>query len=218
VRIRSVEFVGAIAKPGGPAPQGLPEVAFSGRSNVGKSTLINSLLRRTRSPIARVSNTPGKTREINFFQVDALPGKGPGATELPPPSSDSMEFFLVDLPGYGYARVPEHLRAAWKPLIETYLGQSAALRGVLQLIDVRRDPTDEDLQMLTFLAELGTPTLVVLTKMDKLKRSARDRKIHGIVERLGLDLEQIVPFSAVTGEGRDELLTAVEGLLRGAES
>ncbi len=218
MRIRSVEFVGAVAKPGGPAPQGLPEVAFSGRSNVGKSSLINHLLRRTRTPIARVSNTPGKTREINFFQVDALPGKGPGAEELPSPSSDSLEFFLVDLPGYGYARVPEQLRSVWKPLIETYLRQSEALRGVLQLIDVRREPTDDDLQMLTFLAELGVPTLVVLTKVDKLKRSARDRKIHGIVDRLGLDMEQVVPFSALTGEGRDELLTAVEGLLRSEEA
>lgn len=207
MRIRSVEFVGAIAKPGGPAPQGLPEVAFSGRSNVGKSSLINHLLRRTRTPIARVSNTPGKTREINFFRVDALPEQG----------GEPTEFHLVDLPGYGYARVPEHLRSIWKPLIETYLRESPALRGVLQLIDVRRDPTDEDLQMLTFLAELGTPTLVVLTKVDKLKRSERDRKVGAIVERLGLDMEQIVPFSAVTGEGRDALLSALEGLLREVE-
>lgn len=209
MRIRSVEFVGAVAKPGGPAPEGLPEVAFSGRSNVGKSSLINHLLRRTRTPIARVSNTPGKTREINFFEVDALPEKGG--------SVDSLRFFLVDLPGYGYARVPEKLREAWKPLIETYLQRSPALRGVLQLIDVRRNPTDEDLQMLTFLAELGTPTLVVLTKVDKLKRSERDRKIRGIVDRLGLDMEQVVPYSVVTGEGRDALLMALEGLLREVE-
>lgn len=189
-------------------------MAFSGRSNVGKSSLINHLLRRTRTPIARVSNTPGKTREINFFRVDALPN-GRGA-EGPDGSagSEPLEFHLVDLPGYGYARVPDHLRAVWKPLIETYLKESSALRGVLQLIDVRRTPTDEDLQMLIFLAELGTPTLVVLTKVDKLKRSERPRKVGGIVERLGLDMEQIVPFSAVTGEGRDALLAALEGLLR----
>lgn len=211
MRIRSVEFVGAVAKPGGPAPQGLPEVAFSGRSNVGKSSLINQLLRRTRTPIARVSNTPGKTREINFFKVDALPdGRGGAGSK----GSDPLEFHLVDLPGYGYARVPDQLRAVWKPLIETYLKESSALRGVLQLIDVRRNPTDDDLQMLTFLADLGAPTLVVLTKVDKLKRSERARKINGIVERLGLEMEQIVPFSAVTGEGRDALLGALEGLLR----
>lgn len=206
MRIRSVEFAGAIAKPGGPAPEGLPEVAFSGRSNVGKSTLINQLLRRTRTPIARVSNTPGKTREINFFKVDALPERG----------SEPIEFFLVDLPGYGYARVPDALRAAWKPLIEDYLHRSAALRGVLQLIDSRHAPTEDDLQMLTFLAELGVPSLVVLTKVDKLKRSQRDRTIRSMVERLGLDMEQVVPFSAVTGEGREALLNALEGLLREA--
>lgn len=203
MKIRTVEFVGAIAKAGGPAPQGLPEVAFSGRSNVGKSSLINQLLRRTRTPIARVSNTPGKTREINFFEVDALPERG----------GDPLEFFLVDLPGYGYARVPVALRAQWKPLIETYLGQSSELRGVLQLLDIRHDPTAEDLQMLRFLAELGTPTLVVLTKVDKLKRSQRERKVREMAERLEMDMEQILPFSSVTGEGRDTLLASIEGLL-----
>lgn len=204
MRIRSVEFAGAVAKAGGPAPEGLPEVAFSGRSNVGKSSLINQLLRRTRTPIARISNTPGKTREINFFEVDALPKQG----------SDSLRFFLVDLPGYGFAKVPESVRAAWKPLIEDYLRRSAALRGVLQLIDIRHAPTQDDLQMLGFLAELGIPALVVLTKVDKLKRSQRDRAIRSMAERLELEMEQIVPFSAVTGEGRELLLGALEGLLR----
>jgi GTP-binding protein len=205
VKIRSVEFVGAVARPGGPKPEGLPEVAFSGRSNVGKSSLINRLLGRTRTPIARVSNTPGKTREINFFSVDVLPTEG-----------DPLEFFLVDLPGYGYARVPDRVRAAWKPLMEDYLKRSDALQGVLQLIDVRHAPTDDDLQMVEFLAGLGTPTLIVLTKVDKLKRSQRERKIRAASERLGLGMEQIVPFSAVTGEGRDALLDALEGLLQEA--
>jgi GTP-binding protein len=205
VKIRSVEFVGAVARPGGPKPEGLPEVAFSGRSNVGKSSLINRLLGRTRTPIARVSNTPGKTREINFFSVDVLPTHG-----------DPLEFFLVDLPGYGYARVPDRIRAAWKPLMEDYLERSDALQGVLQLIDVRHAPTDDDLRMVEFLAGLGTPTLIVLTKVDKLKRSQRERKIRAASERLGLDMEQIVPFSAVTGEGRDALLDALEGLLQEA--
>lgn len=204
MRIRSVEFAGAVAKPGGPAPEGLPEVAFAGRSNVGKSSLINHVLRRTRTPIARVSNTPGKTREINFFEVDALPEEG----------GSPIEFFLVDLPGYGYARVPDKVRAAWKPLIEDYIRRSTALRGVLQLIDVRHAPTEEDLQMLSFLAELGTPTLVVLTKIDKLKRSQREPKVRSMAKDLGLELEQVVPFSALTGEGRELLLQALEGLLR----
>lgn len=203
MKIRTVEFVGAIAEPGGPAPGGLPEVAFAGRSNVGKSTLINRLLGRTRTPIARVSNTPGKTREINFFRVDAIPEGG-----------GTFEFHLVDLPGYGFARVPDRLRAVWKPLVEEYLRDSRALRGVLQLVDSRHAPTDDDLQMLTFLAELGVPTLVVLTKVDKLKRSQRSDRIRGTADRLGLDMEQIVPFSAVDGEGLDALHGALEHLLR----
>jgi GTP-binding protein len=204
VKIRSVDFVGAMARPDGAKPGGLPELAFSGRSNVGKSSLINRLLGRTRTPVARVSNTPGKTREINFFRVDALPERGRGP----------LEFHLVDLPGYGYARVPEAMRDAWKPLMEGYLGSSSELRGVLQLVDARHGATRDDLQMLDFLAGVGVPTLVVLTKVDKLKRSQRTKQIRSISQRLELDMEQIVPFSAVTGEGRELLLGAVEGLLR----
>ena len=203
MKIRSVEFTGAVAKPGEPLPDALPGVAFSGRSNVGKSSLINRALGRTRTPIARVSNTPGKTREINFYRVDAIPAGG----ETP------MEFQLVDLPGYGYARVPDHLRRAWKPLIEDYLQRSRALRGVVQLVDVRHGPTRDDLTMVEFLAGLGIPALVVLTKVDKLKHGQRKKQFRAISEKLSLPMEQIVPFSAVTGEGREELLRALEALL-----
>jgi GTP-binding protein len=208
VKIRSVEFVGAIARPGGPAPVGLSEVAFAGRSNVGKSTLINRVLGRTRTPVARVSKTPGKTREINFFRVDALAHRG----------DHPIEFFLVDLPGYGYARVPDHLRSTWKPLVEGYLQESPGLQGVLQLIDSRHPPTADDLQMLAFLADLGVPTLVVLTKVDKLKRSQRSRTLQRTAKRLELDMEQIVPFSAMTGEGLEAVHGALEHLLREGDS
>lgn len=207
MKIRSVEFVGALAQPDGPKPTGLPEVAFSGRSNVGKSSLVNRLLGRTRTPVARVSGTPGKTREVNFFHVDALPESG----------SDPVEFHLVDLPGYGYARVPKALQGAWKPLVEGYLAESEDLRGIVQLIDARHDPTADDLAMLEFLAALGKPTLVALTKIDKLKRSERARRVKSTVAELGLEMEQIVPFSAVTGEGREPLLRALEGLLEDQE-
>jgi GTP-binding protein len=203
VKIRSVEFVGALARPGGPAPGGLPAIAFSGRSNVGTSSLINRLLGRTRTPVARVSGTPGKTREINFFEVDALPSQ----------AADPLEFLLVDLPGYGYARVPESVRGAWKPLIEDYLKRSEDLRGVVQLIDARHSPTDDDLKMVDYLGALGIPALVVLTKVDKLKRSQRDKQFRTLSRKLELDMEQIVPFSAVSGEGREVLLDALEGLL-----
>lgn len=202
MKIRTVEFSGALASPEGPLPTGLPEVAFSGRSNVGKSSLINRLLGRTRTPIARVSSTPGKTQEVNFYRVDALIGDG-----------QPTEFTLVDLPGYGYARVPKKQRGAWKPLIEGYLRRSGGLRGVVQLMDSRHDPTPEDLEMVEFLASLGIPTLVVLTKVDKLKSSQRDRRISTTATALELDMEQILPFSSHTGEGREALLGSLEGLL-----
>lgn len=203
MKIRTVEFAGAVAPTGGTVPADLPQVAFSGRSNVGKSSLINRLLGRTRTPLARVSGTPGKTREVNFYRVDALPGGA--ATHL--------EFYLVDLPGYGYARVPQSVRGAWKPLIERYLKESRSLRGVVQLVDARHGPTADDLEMLRFLAALEVPTLVVLTKADKLKSSARARQVQTIADDLALDSEQIVPFSARTGEGRDLLLASLEALL-----
>ncbi len=203
MKIRTVEFAGAVATAGGPAPGGLPEVAFSGRSNVGKSSLINRLLGRTRTPVARVSGTPGKTREVNFYRVDALAERDGAA----------IEFHLVDLPGYGYARVPVAVRGAWKPLIEGYLGSSSQLRGVIQLVDARHGPSADDLSMIEFLASLEVPTMIVLTKVDKLRSSDRTRQLGEITTRLELDMEQVVPFSAQTGEGREALLAALEALL-----
>jgi GTP-binding protein len=202
LRIKDVEFAGAVAKPGGPVPDALPEVAFSGRSNVGKSSLINRLLGRTRTPIARVSQTPGKTQEINFYRVRTALASGIDAS-----------FYLVDLPGYGYARVPVAVRAAWRPLIESFLGGSERLRGVVQLIDARHDPTADDLRMIEYLAGAGHPTVVVLTKMDKLKPSERKPRVARTSELLGVDSEQIIPFSARTGEGRDALLDGLDALL-----
>lgn len=201
--IRSVEFAGAIARPGGPAPEGdLPQVAFAGRSNVGKSSLINRLLGRTRKAIARVSSTPGKTQEINFFRIGARL-----------PDDRDIDFFLVDLPGYGYAKVPAAVRDAWKPLIESYLSGTPDLRGVVQLVDMRHDPTAGDRQMLQYLADLELPTLVVATKADKLGTTARSRREKEILASLGLPRDQVIPFSAVTGAGRDDLLESLASLL-----
>lgn len=204
MKIRTVEFAGAIAGSQKTIPGILPQVAFAGRSNVGKSSLINRLLGRTRTPIARVSGQPGKTQEINFFRVDAISEEN-GA---------DLEFFLVDLPGYGFAKVPKAVRDAWKPLIEGYLGSSSDLRGVVQLVDVRHAPTAEDRGMIEFLASLGVPALVVLTKVDKLKKAERSGKLAATVSALELDMEQVVPFSSQTGEGREVLLEALESLLR----
>lgn len=201
--IKSVDFAGAIGAPGGREPPGaLPQVAFSGRSNVGKSSLINTLLGRTRTRVARVSATPGKTREVNFFRVSA--GTEAGA---------EIAFFLVDLPGYGYARVPVALRGAWRPLIEGYLGKSRALRGVVQLLDIRHGPTPDDRRMLDYLASLRAPTIFALTKADKLKRAERARQVERITRELGAGAEQVVPVSTLSGEGRAELLDALERLI-----
>ncbi|MGD2045562.1 MAG: ribosome biogenesis GTP-binding protein YihA/YsxC [Gemmatimonadota bacterium] len=195
MKIHAVEYAGTIAAPGGPAPGALPQVAFSGRSNVGKSSLINTLLRRTRNKLAHVSATPGKTQALNFYRVND-------------------DFFLVDLPGYGYARVPESTRDAWAELIEWYLGESGKVKGVVHLVDSRHPPTKHDHRMVEYLAELGVPTLVVLTKIDKLKRSERARALPRASEALGLLEEQLLQFSSKTGEGRETLLEALDELLQ----
>ena len=191
--VHSLEFLGGMASPVGWRPDAtLPEVAFAGRSNVGKSSLINKLLRRSKA--ARVSNTPGRTREINFFRVND-------------------QFVLVDLPGYGYAKVSKSKKAEWKPMIEGYLRGREKLRGIVQLLDIRHDPTDEDIQMLDFLSEVGVPTMIVMTKTDKLTKAQAATRIAAIVSSLGLDEEQVIPFSAVTGLGRDDLAEAVMSLV-----
>lgn len=202
MRIKQVDFAGAIGNTKQKAPGELPEVAFSGRSNVGKSSLINTVLNRQRSNIARVSATPGKTREINFFRVDAV-----ASTEA------AVEFFLVDLPGYGYAKVPQAVKKQWQDLIEWYLRNSPRLKGVVQLIDVRHEPNEADRTMIKYLYETEMPALFVLTKVDKLTRSARAAQVRAVVRALGVDPDQIIEFSAVTGEGKDELLETLESIL-----
>ena len=191
--IRDLKFLGPMAQAGGWRPEtSLPEIAFAGRSNVGKSSLLNHLVRRR--AFARVSRTPGRTREINFFEVN-------------------RQFILVDLPGYGYAQVAKSRRAEWRPLIEGYLRGSPNLRGVVQLLDVRRDPSDDDLQMLDFLAETGVPTIIAVTKVDKLGTRAAAARLDALAETLQLDREQMIAFSAHTGLGRDELASAVVSLI-----
>jgi len=191
--IRDLRFLGPMATAGGWRPDSaLPEIAFAGRSNVGKSSLLNRLVRR--KAFARVSRTPGRTREINFFEVN-------------------HRFVLVDLPGYGYARISKERRAEWRPLIEGYLRQSSNLRGVVQLIDVRREPSEDDLQLLDFLGEIGTPTIVAITKVDKLSSSAVTPRVRELTAALGLDDDQVIPFSATTGRGRDDLAAAIASLI-----
>ena len=193
--VRHLEFLGGMASPRGWRPETtLPEVAFAGRSNVGKSSLINTLLRRSKA--ARVSNTPGRTREINFFKIND-------------------QFVLVDLPGYGYARISKDRKAEWKPMIESYLKDSSNLRGIVQLLDVRHDPTKEDLEMFDFLATVGVPTMVVMTKTDKLTKAQAAARIQAISSSLGLEEDQVIGFSSTTGAGRDDLAESLVALLEG---
>lgn len=191
--IRKLEFIGGMATADGwRPPLDLPEVAFAGRSNVGKSSLLNRLVRR--KAFARVSRTPGRTREINFFRVND-------------------KFILADLPGYGYARVSKERKADWRPLIEGYLRRTPTLAGVVQLLDIRREPSEDDISMLDFLAEIEVPTVVVLTKIDKVGRQAAAERGEEIMKALSLSREQIIPFSATTGEGRDDLAEALVSIL-----
>jgi GTP-binding protein len=202
--IKSVEFAGAIGQVGQASPAsvvGLPQVVFSGRSNVGKSSLINRLLGRTRTPIARVSSTPGKTQEINFFRV----------------RTDLGEFTLVDLPGYGYARAPGALRDKWRHLIGEFLASSSELRGVVQLVDIRHGATEDDYRAIKQIADLSLPVLFVLTKADKLRPQRRKVAVSNITDQLEVDPGQVIPFSVLSGEGVDDLREAVGGLVGSAE-
>ena len=162
----------------------LPEVAFSGRSNVGKSSLINRLVNR--KALARTSATPGKTATINFYRLDTMR--------------------MVDLPGYGYAKVSDSERRRWSELIEGYFDDDRDMRLVLQLWDIRHDPSKDDYQMLEYMVERGIPFIIVLTKSDKLNKTERAKRLAAFDEILA-DLEGItvIPFSAVNGEGADQI-------------
>jgi len=190
--IRNVEFIGGMAEKHGWRPESsLPEVAFAGRSNVGKSSLLNALVRR--KSFARVSRTPGRTREINFFRVNNT-------------------FVLVDLPGYGYARISKTKKAEWRPMIDSYLRRTTQLRGIVLLLDIRREPSEDDRAMLDFLADLGVPTIVA----DKLNKSEARAKVTDVSRKLALEPEQVIQFSAHSGEGRNELLEAITQLVERA--
>jgi GTP-binding protein len=191
--IRNVEFIGGMAEKHGWRPESaLPEVAFAGRSNVGKSSLLNTLVRR--KSFARVSRTPGRTREINFFRVNNT-------------------FVLVDLPGYGYARISKAKKAEWRPMIESYLRRTTQLRGIVLLLDIRREPSEDDRAMLDFLAELGVPSIIALTKADKLTKANALERVADVMRMMALEPEQVIRFSAQTGEGRIELLEAIMQLV-----
>ena len=183
-------FVTSAADPSQFPPDGLPEIAVVGRSNVGKSSLINVLVG---DDVARTSRTPGRTRLVNWFEIDT-------------------KFHLVDLPGYGYAAVSQQTRESWRPLIEAYLAKRTALVGVLLLVDIRRGAQDEELDLVPWLEAQQTPIVVALTKADKLAKNKRMLEIGKAKRALGLRRD---PFavSAQTRDGVEPLWRAVIGLV-----
>lgn len=167
-----------------------PEIAFAGKSNVGKSSLINALMNR--KSYARISATPGKTQTINFYNINE-------------------ELYLVDLPGYGYAKVSEKEKLQWGKLIERYLHNSKQLQAVFLLIDIRHAPSANDRTMYEWIVENGYRPIIIATKLDKIKRSQKDKQLKLIREGLSVLPETIIiPFSSVSRQGRDEIWDLVE--------
>ncbi len=195
MKVIASEFVISASELGGAPPGEHPEIAFLGRSNVGKSSMINALLRRRN--LARVSNTPGRTRLLNFFQVEVETDAG-----------RRRLVSICDLPGYGYAKAPREEIARWKQMIERYLHERATLRLAVSLIDARSGATELDLELLAWLATLGRPAISVVTKIDKLSKSQR----LPILQAVGRGLGQPGPalgFSSQTGEGWDGVWEAL---------
>jgi GTP-binding protein len=182
MKVREALFVTSARNPSQYPRKDLPEVAFAGRSNVGKSSLINTLLHRR--GLAKTSATPGKTRLLNFFVVNSV-------------------LSFVDLPGYGFAKVPERIRRSWESTVEAYLRGRNELRLVIVLLDARRDPGGHDLQLITWLRHYEISFAVVVTKIDKVPKSRRTSRIREIASRLEEHGETIIPFSAASGEGKE---------------
>lgn len=187
----------AVHPPDYPDTEGLPELAIAGRSNVGKSSLINTLVNRRK--LAKVSNTPGRTQLLNFFRVDD-------------------RFVICDLPGYGYAKVPAAIRAQWGSMIETYLATREPLRALLLLVDVRREPGQWEHDLIAWLTHHGRAVLPVVTKIDKLSVSKRKPAIGKIARSLGMQPRQVVGWSAVNGDGLETLWRRVLRLTGTAET
>ena len=190
--VKSAEFVTSAAKASQYPPANLPEVAFAGRSNVGKSSLINTLVNRKH--LVKTSSTPGRTQLINFFDIN-----------------DNIRF--VDLPGFGYARAPEAVRRKWGPMIETYLSTRKTLKSVVVISDIRRRPGQQDLALLHWLDHYAIPRIFVLTKADKLSKTQQIKQRETTAQSLGLDRTDIILFSTKSRQGRDALWDAILNLV-----
>ena len=204
MRLLDVRFLTTAVEPKGYPPPNRPEVAFVGRSNVGKSSMINALTGRKK--LVRVSNTPGRTRALNFFDVDVEWKAGKRAVRL------------TDLPGYGFAKVSKSERTAWVKVITTYLEERKALGAVVSIIDAEVGPTDEDFEVLSYLQEkTQARLLVVVTKLDRLPKAKRKPRLQQLSEQLELPREALYGFSSTERMGVDEVWGALLSVLVGKE-
>lgn len=193
--IKSSEYViSAVGKKQYPQ-DGLPEIALAGRSNVGKSSLINKVINRKN--LARTSSKPGKTQTLNFYLIN-------------------QEFYFVDFPGYGFAKVSQEVKEQWSRFIEEYLSQREVLKGVIHVIDVRHPPTNDDCLMFEWLDHYQIPTLIVATKADKISRGNWQKHLKEIKKKMKISSNQpVVLFSAETGQGLEEVHQWVEKMVQG---
>lgn len=192
INFNKVEFILSAASEKQFVRDGMPQLAFAGRSNVGKSSVINRLVNRKN--FARVGASPGKTSQINYFKIDG-------------------KLYLVDLPGYGYAKTGKERRKIWKKFIDEYLLTSPNLQFVCQLIDIRHEPMASDVEMFQWLVEHHVPVLIVATKADKIGKNARQKNIAAIRRALGVKEISILPYSSVKNEGRSDLLDVIRETL-----
>jgi GTP-binding protein len=190
--IKSAEFIKSAVKPSQYPAEELPEIAFVGRSNVGKSSLINTLVNRKR--LVKTSSTPGRTQLINFFNINKV-------------------FTFVDLPGYGYAKVPASVKKSWGPMVETYLSKRKTLKGVVLIMDVRRSPGLEELHFIDWLNYYSIQSILVLTKTDKLSKSKQINQHNLIAKILSVDSKELILFSAKSRMGKDTVWGAIERLI-----
>lgn len=199
MNLKNAEFVMSVAQAAQWPKDDLPQIAFCGRSNVGKSSLINSLLNRR--GLAKTSNTPGKTRLLNFFRIT-------------PAEPFHQSFYFVDLPGYGFAKVSQSEREQWRQLIESYLAKNERLRGVIALIDSRHGPMASDMELLTWLAHVRQRVIVVATKADKLSNQQREQRRREIVAVLQhLPKSELILYSAVNALGKKELWQQIQAFV-----
>lgn len=189
MHILSAEFITSATRPSQYPPANFPEIAFAGKSNVGKSSLINVLVNRKR--LVKTSTTPGRTQLINFFDING-----------------SMTF--VDLPGYGYAKVPFAIQKSWKPMIETYLSERPTLKAVVLIMDIRRTPDEKDMYLINWLGHYQIPIITVLTKTDKLKTAQLARQLAIVSETTGIARDRFILFSAKTRTGKEKVWDAIE--------